>query len=279
MNKVDRGIITGMVFGDGCLRVRDRIKDGKYSYVQSELRIKHSYKQRAYLEYKAELIRKIFGGNATVKDTTVVINGETHNQVLFSKSNNYFKTLKSVIYPNGVKTFTKQSLSYLTPHGIAIWYMDDGSAHVNYNKEGWVSSCFTCIATCCSLPEVELIVDYFDSNHGIKVKKMYDKKGHWSLRINTESSQLFARLISPFVIPEMRYKLAHVANLNVQECKTHSSLCVQCGVNSYGNQRRAGLCGKCYTNNNYAKQKANKCEDIVRTNANKEALEVTDKEL
>jgi len=245
MNRIDRGILTGMVFGDGCLRVRDRLKDGKYAYIQSELRIKHSYKQRAYLDYKADLIRKIFGGNATVKETTVTTLGKVHNQVLLTKSNKYFKTLKSVMYPNGIKTYTKQSLSYLTPHGIAIWYMDDGSANTNTNKEGWCSSCITHISTCCSLPEATEIVKYFIDTHDIEVKTFFEK-GNWSIRMNTEASQKFAKLIAPFIIPEMRYKLAHVANLNVQECKTHSTNCIKCGLNTFGNHRRKGVCGACY---------------------------------
>lgn len=283
MNNVDRGILVGMVLGDGCLRVRDRLI-GKYINHQSELRIKHSYKQRVYLEYKAELVRKIFGGNATTKDTTVNLKGKVHNQVLFVKSNPYFRTLRSVMYPNGKKTYTEQCLNYLTPNGIAIWYMDDGSAHINTNKNGWVSSCFTIISTCCSLPEVELIIKYFSEIHDISIKKMYQKDKYWSIRMNTEASQKFAKLVSPFIIPEMRYKLAHVANLNVQECKTHSSVCLQCGINSYGNNRRKGLCGRCYTNNNYDEVRKHtiqkkKCEDMIRANANKEALDVTDKEL
>jgi LAGLIDADG DNA endonuclease family len=276
MNRQDRGILVGMVLGDGCLRVRERAK-GKYKYIQSELRLLHSLKQLAYLEYKVELITRIFGGKATINPSKAIVKGITYPSFLYTKSNKYFVALRRVMYPEGKKTYTKQVLSYLTPHGIAIWYMDDGSANTNVRNDGYVSSCMTRIHTCCSLPEAELVKDYFKEIHDIDVKVM-PEKGNFSIRMNTESSQKFARLVAPFIIPEMLYKLAHVANLNVQECRTRPSLCVQCGENTYGNHRRIGLCIKCYTNNRYAEQKE-KREDIVRTNANKEALEVIDKEL
>lgn len=246
MNRRNRGVLIGMVLGDGYISVRSMLKDGKYPYVSSELCLKHSIKQREYLEYKASLLKSMFGGTVSVKVFDVVVAGVTYKQCRVSKSHRYFRVLHRVMYSGGKKTITRKLLNWLTPHGIAIWYMDDGFGRVNRDANGWVSSCSTEIATCCSREEAEEVQLYFRQVHDIEVKLMRCRGDRWSIRMNTSESQKFARLIAPYVIPHMRYKLAHVANLNVHECRTHAKSCVVCGKLSYNTDRKRGLCDSCY---------------------------------
>jgi hypothetical protein len=265
MNRDKRGVLVGMVLGDGCLRVRRRLKNGKYPYIQSEFRMKHSYKQRAYLEHKAEIIAAMFGGMCKVHDTYVMLKGVRHEQVLATKSNKYFRILYKVMYPDGKKTYTRRVLDYLTPHGIALWYLDDGHARTNVNSEGWISSCSTEIATCCSLEEVEIIKTYFKEKHDISVKLFLHHKDQWSIRMNTADSKKFAMLIAPYVPACMMYKMAHVSSLNVHECRAPAIACKSCGIPAYATDRRKGLCLSCYHRQYRKKQKG---EDIVRANGN-----------
>lgn len=244
MNREDRGILVGMVFGDGYLNVRHRLKDEKYKYESSELVIVHSVQQRDYLIYKSELVRKIFGGNHTIREKTIALaNGKTYFGCGFSKSNKYFRILKRIMYPNNKKTITSQSLNMLTAHGIAIWYMDDGHARRNINNQGFVSSVSTNIATCCPEDEASLICKWFKELYDIQFKP-FPEKGSFSIRCNTQESHKFARLIEKFIIPSMRYKLAHVADLNLHERQAPTGICI-CGDVIYGN-RHKGLCGVCY---------------------------------
>lgn len=247
MNRSDRGIIVGMVLGDGCIRVRERVKlpEG-YKWRTQELRVKHSHKQTAYAEHKAAIVARMFGGKCNVRPTQVTTLGKIFDQVMFTKSHKYFRTLHRVMYPGGKKTITRQVLDYLTPEGIAIWYMDDGNCAVNRNKDGWVSSCATIISTCCSEEETKNIQSWFASKHDIKIKIFHAKNDKYSIRMNTGESQKFARLIEPYIIPEMRYKLAHVANLNVQECRPTAMQCRECGDAIYEIRRRM-LCVACYS--------------------------------
>lgn len=249
MNRKDRGLLVGMLLGDGCLRVRDRLKDGKYLYKQAELRVKHSSKQKAYAEHKAELVAQMFGGACKVHDTSSVAFGAKYSQVYFTKSNPYFRALYSVVYPEGKKRITRRVLNYLTPQGIALWYLDDGSARVNRNSEGWVSSCATEIATCCTLDEAEEIVAYFKAVHDIVVKP-FKLNTYWCIRMNTAESQKFCRLIAQYVPASMLYKLQHVSNLNVQECRTPAVPCRTCGTPTRTADRRKGLCLSCYHKQN-----------------------------
>jgi len=252
MNTDDRALLIGMIYGDGTLNVRKRTRKNGDTYISSEMQITHSPKQREYLLYKSELLRDMFGGKHSVRQYKVFLpkTGKQYVQHKLSKSNKYFVTLKKLLYDNGTKRFTSRALSMLTPHGIAIWYMDDGSPRININKQGNVSSVATDIATNCSLDEVNTIIDYFSNEHGIEFKKRRDKKcateSQYSIQANTNETKKFCKLIDKHIIPSMQYKLKHVASLYSQERMAPKGACRACNNTIYDN-RRKGLCVACYT--------------------------------
>lgn len=258
MNRADRGILVGMVLGDGYLNVRKRLQSGKYEYMSSEIAIKHSVAQVDYCQHKLDVLKGIFPNNnphLKYADTTLS-NGNSYRQCSFSLSNPYFRVLKGMMYPEGKKTYTQHVLDMLTPQGIAIWYMDDGSSHRNHTKEGWVSSVSTSIATMCSRQEVETIINYFLNEHGIEFKPRFRKASPedrgWFIEANTKASRIFATLIAPYIIPSMLYKLSHVADLKLHECQTSKEAfkCKSCGTeDSKGSAK--GLCRNCYKKSSY----------------------------
>lgn len=250
MKTEDLGAVIGMVFGDGYLNVRTRMGCGKYPYIASEMRIVHAITQLAYCEHKAERLRQIFGGNFTVASylhSPPSVNGKAYRVCGFSVSNTAFKEIKPLLYPDGKKAFTPKALDKLTPEGIAYWYMDDGSAHRNIDKGGWITSVNTTFATYCTEQEAKCICDYFLSNHGIAFRVGYEKAKHSHIvRANTHESRLFAKLIQPYVVPTMLYKISHVADLDLHEHQPPVALCPKCGNVIYSKSRQ-GLCVTCYT--------------------------------
>lgn len=247
MDKRTTGALLGMIAGDACLNVRIReTRLGKWE--SSEMRVVHSTQQQAYCEFKCGLVNKLLSRNASVH---IVKNGPggKYRAAGFSVSHPYFKLLKRWAYPEGKKTFNSLFLDHMTPEGVAFWYMDDGHARRNYNKDGRVTSVATDIATCCSLPEAELICDWFWIGHKIRFKP-FREKGSYSVQANTENSRLFTHLVQPYVITPMLYKLAHVADLNSHECRAPIGNCVVCGASIYDN-RRSGLCTACYSRRYY----------------------------
>lgn len=251
MNDEDRGILVGMILGDGYISVKKRVNaKGKLSIESASLSITHSVKQRLYVEHKCELVRKIFGGTHTVHERRARLkNGKTYQLYGFIKTNPYFRILRKMLYHYGAKTFTSQALNMLTPHGIAIWYMDDGTSRINVNSKGFISSVATEIATCCSYEEAILICAWFKEKHDIAFKP-FSTKESFSIRCNTENSHVFARMIEPYIIPSMRYKLSHVADLNLHERQATVGVCEKCGSPIYA-QRRGKLCNRCYSVKRY----------------------------
>lgn len=244
MNKEKRGRLIGMVLGDGHINVTN----GK-----RELSVLHSVAQRDYCEHKAALVRQTLGGTFSVREYANGPGGK-YRAVKFVSSHAYWSNLRDWCYPNGVKTYTRRILDMLTPEGVALWYMDDGSARRNTNKDGWVKSVSTSIATMCSESECGAIRDYFRDVHCIEWK-VRCRKGSpagkaFFIECNTAESRKFVELIQPYVIPSMMYKIAHVADLGSHECRAPVGKCVKCGATIF-DFRRTGLCNACYSRRYY----------------------------
>ena len=226
MDRNTRGLLVGMSLGDGYIQVRERSRDGNGPYVSASMQVKHSVSQVDYCEYKASLLRAATGRKCEVRFYDAMANGKTYKQAQFSFSHPYVRTLHGWMYKDGKKFYDKQTMTYLTPEGIAIWYMDDGTGRVNRNKDGVITSCSTSIATMCSREEVDTIVDFFQGEYGIEFKKRYDKRRPeskaWFIEANTEASRKFDSLVQPYIIKSMEYKLAHIAGLGSHECGTTS---------------------------------------------------------
>lgn len=210
MNKETRGILYGMATGDGCISI------GKaQSSKTASLHIGHSPKQRAYLEWKRKLLHSKLGGKEPSLYEYQSKNsktGKTYTNLQVYKSHKYFRQMHRVLYPYGKFLYTEKLLSYLTDAGVAIWYCDDGSGTVHYNNrngEKKIGGCSTRIATYCSLPEIELISEWFQ-DWGLTVKKDLDKRnGLYSVRLATQDSHKFINRIQEYVPQCMKYKVEH----------------------------------------------------------------------
>lgn len=256
MEVAKRGVIIGMVLGDGYVQVRTRYNKGKYPYESRSMRVLHGPEQRAYCEWKAGRLGWALGCRAP--NVTQVKNGPggRYTAYQFTKNHSYFGQVRDWLYPGGNKRFTRRVLDMLTPEGVAIWYMDDGHARRNYNSRGFTSSVATDIATQCSETEAIVIRDWFLDRFDVEFKvrcfKSCSPGKQFFIQGNTEASQKFASIIAPHVPECMLYKLAHVAALSSHECRAPISECA-CGNPIYAN-RRGGLCDTCYSREHYQRR-------------------------
>lgn len=278
MEVAKRGVIIGMALGDGHVRVRQRFRKGS-AFEERAMRVLHGPQQRAYCEWKAKRLGWALGGRQI--NVTKVRNGPggKYEAYQFTVSHNYFGQVRRWLYPNGEKRFTRRVLDMLTPEGLAIWYMDDGSARRNVNSTGFTSSVATDIATMCSEVEAITICDWlkdrFDLTFKVRCNKRCAPDKQFYIQANTTESKKFIELIASHVPESMMYKLAHVAAFDSHECQTPVSAC-SCGAPIY-DKRRKDKCTSCYSRERYQRKKA-AGDDIVRPNGNSEPLEVQDKE-
>ncbi len=221
MDKDTRGILYGLALGDGYLYSAKN----NFGVNYTQLKISHSPKQKDYIEYKANLILSLFGGKfpkiREVKWFNKTVQKE-YSDLRIMKTHKYFEQMRRNLYDNKTKVITRKILDYLTDHGLALWYMDDGCGTICWNNRNGVKTvggCMTRIATYCSLQEAEVIKQWFKDRYEIDIKFDCDKRSNkYSIRMNTKDSKKFVAIIKSFVIPSMLYKITHVETPH--ECLT-----------------------------------------------------------
>lgn len=200
MKKEHKSILISLVIGDGCLYVK---KDLRFANSwHSKLIIKHSVKQLEFLNYKVSLLHSIFGGK---HPDIVYINNNGFPGIVATKSNKYFRVLKKFIYKNGKKNITKNILNFLTPQGLAIWYMDDGNLSLK-KRDGKVHARELFLNTHLSVEENQVIIDYFSEKWGINFTQVKNN-GLYRLRCGTKEAAKFIEIIKPYIVPSMLYKI------------------------------------------------------------------------
>lgn len=220
MNKTKRGILYGMVLGDGGLYI---LKNQSKS--TARLVIGHGINQKEYLEFKNQKLHEIFGGQQAKINQYNSFNKtvqKEYTNVQLCKTHKYFRQMHRVLYQTGKKKFTKQVLDYLTDEGLTYWFLDDGSSSRNYNtnikgEKIFANSCRFSIATYCSKHEALIIQKWFKVKYNIDVVFDIDKRnGLYSIRSNTNGAIKFVQIISSYVPQSMRYKITGIEEL-IQE--------------------------------------------------------------
>jgi hypothetical protein len=184
-----RGIICGMLFGDG-----GRCKNNFY--------IAHSIKQIQYALFKKELLELVTGKQVNTRQRKNKDGYETI--VIEPKLIPLTRVLVKKCYKGGTKTFSPKFLNYLTLQGLAIWFMDDGSK--SFKRVGnRIHAVEVTLNTYLSKEENETIISYFKERWGIQwgLNKSKDK---YRLRMGTREALNFFKLIEPYIIESMNYK-------------------------------------------------------------------------
>lgn len=204
-----KSLLIALVLGDGCITKQTKYypKSTRHYYC---FECQHSYKQKEYVEWKAEICRKLTGKKCNVKEKKnpakkikgVDVPATTFYR--FTCTDKYFRVLKHWLYPSGKKVLGSKYLNYLTPEGIAIWYMDDGSTYIDKKRP----NVFTCeIYTHTPKEETEYIINYFKTKWDIEFHLHKKTETQYCIRCYTVNAAKFISLIRPFVPECMSYKV------------------------------------------------------------------------
>lgn len=203
-----KGIVMGMALGDGHLMMQKR-------GINACMRITHTEKQREYLSHKGTLLEKLT--SVTVSERPPRLPKHPSVEVMLTSRNHPLYTrAHKILYGAGKKKLSPVALSWLTPEGIALWYMDDGSLTKSYrtgktgvrfiaNRTLWLNTCgFT-------IEDNKLIIDFFKANYDIEfklqAKTKIKGKQYYSLRTNAGNANKFIELVKPYIVPSMQYKI------------------------------------------------------------------------
>lgn len=180
-----RRVFDGMMLGDACLDTV--LKQGS-----SRLSCLHSDRQREWVTLKESLFGD-FGGHhrekCAYKQSGPSVGFQTAKCLDFRRQRERWYThLGRKIVPLDLE---------LWPETLATWYMDDGS----YQSEGNV-------LFCCEGFENESVWRLFWKLHelGFHPRTVKRHSGNGLLLLRSELSKFF-EIVSPYIIPSMRYKI------------------------------------------------------------------------
>lgn len=194
LTKQQREIIVGLLLGDGHLESRNEGKTFR-------LKVEHSEKQEDYTKWlfkefkhlceQVKLYRRVReDGRVTVGFTT--------------ESTGLFRYYGQQYYVSKQKRIPPLINKLLTPLGLAVWFMDDGSRksakHRTYNIHtlGYTKK------------DLMLAQKCLQNNFGITSALHRQRNDTWRIYIDSKSSSLFTSIIKPYIdFGSMQHKLVN----------------------------------------------------------------------
>lgn len=172
-------ILIGCILGDA------------YISPLGKIRIEQSTKQKEYVDWKYKELQSLCYSAKPRKIIHRLNTGKEHTSAFFLLRQ-YFRPWRAIFYEGKQKIFPKNLL--LTPLSLAVWYMDDGC---------WTGKKIL-ISTESFQEESMLQIQHtLYQNFGIETVVSSNGK----LVIRKKSHHTFARTISEYILPCMKYKL------------------------------------------------------------------------
>ncbi len=200
-------VVAGAAVGDGNLSVSG---EG----VRGRLRINQGVRQKAYLDYKVRLLGDL-AQTAPVHYLAERSFSKTGIYRFATTSRPQIAQLHALLYDESSrKRITASYLEHMTPLGIALWYLDDGSLvtakHPYTRRDGSVTSYPATRSTLStygfSAAETRLICEWLCAKWELEARWSNTAKGTVIWFTLAGTARLHA-LIGEFVPPEMEYKL------------------------------------------------------------------------
>jgi len=184
-------VIIGCLLGDGRLECRSNNNTAR-------LRIHHGYKQKKYLFWKYEIFKNI----VIASPKKIVWKDRKRNINCVSW---YFHTLTSkelgklhlLFYRKNRKILPDNLCNLLTPISLAVWTMDDGDNDkdsIRYNTQSF------------SYKDQKSLIKLLKEKYQLESNLNKDRN-NYRLRIKKSSKNKLIKLINPFIISSMKYKI------------------------------------------------------------------------
>lgn len=191
LTKRQQEILAGTLLGDGHLETQDRGKTYR-------LKVEHCDAQKEYLSWFYQEFNSWIPSEpyTKVKNDNVYVGVRTYSH----KSLSVFGRL---FYPQGKKLIPKVIEKLLTPLSLAIWFMDDGSLKSTQHR--------TYVIHTLGYEKVELenVQNILLNKFGLHTSLHSQKGKYWRLYIQSQSADQFKKLIEPYILPSMEYKLGN----------------------------------------------------------------------
>lgn len=193
LSKEQREILVGLLLGDGHLETQNSCRTYRLKVEQC---VRHNdYVSHLYMVFKD------WTGTPPKLRLRKSKDGAASEMVGFQTySHSAFRFYAQQFYCSGIKRIPELINRWLTPKGLAYWFMDDGSMKwrlsraVIFNTQGY------------SPEEVKKLVVLLHGKFGLEAKIRKQKEGP-QICIPGESLEEFVKLVGPYLRKEMWYKI------------------------------------------------------------------------
>ena len=185
LTQLQRSVVIGSLLGDGYLRIVRGRKD-------AFLEVNHAEHQREYVNWKYSMLQSISRSAPKARSG----NGKRVAYRFTTRQHPELTKLYRMFYPDGRKSVP---IMKIDPIAAAVWFMDDGSK--------------------CRDRDVYLNTQQFDLNDQKRCLDMLEELGiqgslnrdkrYWRIRIMKSSLPALWKMITPYTIPSMSYKLGY----------------------------------------------------------------------
>jgi len=195
-----RGFVTGLILGDGTIDKGTNKRAFEIKSINKE-----------FIEYINKVFNDITPFSSYIKELDgYTKNGVNHKKyyIFRTKAHPYFNKLFHYFYNDyrHRKVYSK-TLDWLTPRGLANWYMSDGYICLVGKESNNIYNRRVDICTDRYYKEdVELMIQKLKSKFDLDCS-ISKRNNRYRIRIKSTSYEKFINLISPYIVPSMYYKL------------------------------------------------------------------------
>ena len=199
LSVIQKDLIVGSLLGDGNLQTGSRGQTWRYRALQKAEHLE-------YLMYKYNLLQNYCGTGLIFADVPDERTGKVYKRAYFNTLvNKSFRYYGNIFYTfdkkvnKFVKKVPKKIEKILTPRAVAIWYQDDGAC----KWKGHSNAMRICTESFC-LEDLMRLKSAMKNLFDIHVIVTSENR----IYIPEGSSGAFRRLISPYLVDCMKYKVS-----------------------------------------------------------------------
>jgi len=198
LSKRQKEILIGLLLGDGHL-------EKLYTPTLGRLKVEHSYKQKDYVDWLYKELRgwvrckpKVRKVNAWGKPMKNYRFSTYGHRILGEFRRNFYEGKKKIIPDDLEKD--------ITPLGLAIWYMDDGSIKSRRHKGIFLNT------QGFKRKDVKKLQKVLGNKFGVNSTTRREKNGE-QIYLGGGAGEKFIALVRPYIISSMKYKIPRALRL------------------------------------------------------------------
>ena len=198
LSKKQKEILIGLILGDGHL-------EKLYTPTLGRLKVEQSYKNKNYVNWLYREFTNWVRSKPKSKEKKVW-NKTYQNYGFLTYGHRLLGEFQETFYRRRKKIIPNDLEKDITPLGLAVWYMDDGSIKSTRHRGLFLNTQDFRIS------DVRKLQRILSGKFGISSSTRKDEKGV-QIYLGGKSGEKFIEIIKPYIIPSMEYKIPRVLRL------------------------------------------------------------------